>query len=215
MKLNRIVVTIAVLAIVSVAVVGQEISGETFMLQLATELSELGWNEDAVQQFKNAANGLDWSGAENADPKLVAWALEFGMSDDAVAVQERAQLALALATHTAQMTRLGYTDRDLAAAAVQATRLATETMTRSRNESGDPDAIGDMVRTRLGEAMEQQTRTATQVRNGNQTGNIYRIGESDPGVPVSPDEQPNPGNPDGPADSGTSDGTGESAGPRN
>ncbi len=213
MKLNRLIVLLVVLAMVSVAAVAQETGGKAFLLELSTQLAELGWDDDALAEFEAAAGELDWSGAENADPRLVAWAFEFGMPDDALAVQERANLALALATQTAKLTRLGYAERDVAEAAMQATRAVVGGMAQLRNETGNPD-LGEMIQNRLNEAMEEQARTATRTRGGNASGGTYRIGESDPGIPLNPDDPPRPGDPAGPGDN-SPDGTGDQSGPNN
>lgn len=213
MKLNRLTVLLAVLALVPVTTFAQETGGEAFLLELSTQLAELGWDDDALAEFEAAAGELDWSGTENADPKLVAWAFEFGVPDDTLAVQERAHLALALATQTAQLTRLGYAERDVAEAAMQATRAVVGEMAQLRNETGNPN-LGEMIQNQLNKAMEEQARTVTRTRSGNASGGIHRIGESDPGIPLNPDDPPSPGDPAGPGN-GSPDGTGDQSGPNN
>ena len=206
MKLNRLIVTLVVLAVVSVAAIGQETEGEAFLLELSAELSEIGWDDDVVADFEEAAGDLDWSGAENADPKLVAAALAYGMPETALALQTQVQMAQALAIHTATMTRLGYSERDIAAATMQATRTMAEEMSQQRSGAGDPD-VGEMMQARLNEATEAlQTRTMSQSRGANASGSTYGGSESDP---------PRPGDPAATADGPAADGTGDRTGPRN
>ena len=171
---------------------------QPLMLELQTELATYGWTQAELAGFLDSAEPLDWGGAEKADPKLLAWALELGISEQALASQERAQLALALAVHTAQLARLGYSRREVATAAAGAARAALQEMTRLRSENSD-QASGQMVRKRLVTAMEQQSRQAHRVRTGEPAGNTYRIGEAEPGVPLRPEEPPTPGD-GGPAD---------------
>jgi len=213
MKLNRLIVMLVVFAMVSVAAVAQETDADEFLADLSLELAELGWDDDVVAEFEGAAEELDWSGAENADPRLLAWALEFGISDDALAVQERVQIALALANNTAQMTRLGYSDRDIAAAAMEATRTVVQEMTQLGTGGENSDPVNEMIRVRMKEAMEEQTRTmkVNQVRGGNASGSAYGVGESDAGIPLGPDDTPNPGDPAGPG-AGSQDGPGGQSG---
>ncbi|MCK4516492.1 MAG: hypothetical protein KAU31_14620 [Spirochaetaceae bacterium] len=122
MKLNRLTVLLVVLALVPVAAFAQETGGEAFLLELSTQLAELGWD------------------------------------DDALAIQERAQIARALATHTAEMTRLGYAERDIAEAAMQATPAAAREMA---------DQIHRVPVTRLDQ--ETARRTALEIRVGQTT----------------------------------------------
>ena len=96
---------------------------------------------DEVGEFKEAAGELDWSGATNADPQLLAWAFDSGMPDDALTAPEQAYVALALAERTGELMRLGYAQRDVAEAALEATRTAVGAMmaTQLRNETGDTE----------------------------------------------------------------------------
>ena len=214
MKLNRPIVLLVMLAMVSFAVFAQETEGEAFVLELSAQFAELGWDDDALTEFREAARELDWSAAENADAELLAWALDSGMPDRALTAPEQVQVALALAERTGELLRLGYAQRDVAEAAMQATRAAAAEMAQLRSEAGNPD-LGEMIRARLNEAIELQTRTATRTRGGNQSGGTYRIGgESNPGVPLNPDDPPSPGDPAGPGSQAgprdnSPDGTGE------
>lgn len=199
MKLNRLVFAGLVLVLAGGLAFAQAADGEAFLNELKLELAASGWSEEEIAAFDEAASELDWAGAGNADPQMIARALAYGMSENAVAVQEQARMALALAQHTAEMKRLGYSDRDVATAAMTATRSAVQSMSQVRRMDGEQ--VGDLVRDRLNEALQEQTRTITRTRSGNSSGNSYRLNESQPGVPFSPDDPARPGGPgDAPAD---------------
>jgi hypothetical protein len=209
MKLSRVLVVCAVLALVATMLSAQEPAGETFLEQLRVNLAENGWSDIDTRAFMRAAEELDWAGTGRADPQIVAWALEKGMSEEALATQERAQLALALAIHTAQMTRLGYASQDVAASASLAARIAVQELVQARTRAGE-DGAGEMVQNRIMTSIEEQARRTVRVRSAEAAGNTYRIGEADPGVPLQPDGPPMPGEPAGPAGPGTGDADGPS-----
>lgn len=205
MKLHRLIVLLVVLAMVPVVAFAQDTGGEAFVLELSAKLAELGWDDDALTGFKEAAAEMDWSGAQNADPELLASALEFGMSDDALTARERAQIAHALTQWATEMTRLGYNQRDVAEAAMQATRSAAGAVTQLRSEAGD--LVRERLRDRVNEAMEEHI--PTRFRDGNEFGGIYRTdGESVPGIGLNPDGPAGPGSQAGPRDN-SADPTGD------
>ena len=197
MKLNRLIVLLVVFAMLPFAAFAQETEGDGFVLELSAQLAALGWDDDLLTEFKEAAEELDWSGAENADPELLAWAFDSGMPDDALTAPEQAHVALVLAERTGELKRLGYAQRDIAEAALEATRAAAQTMiaTQLRNETGDTE-LRLMIQARLNEAIEEQIRTMTRTRDGNASGSAYRVGtESEPGDFAGP-----PGSQAGPRD---------------
>ncbi len=197
MKLNRLIVLLVVFAMLPFAAFAQETEGDGFVLELSAQLAALGWDDEALTEFKEAAGELDWSGATNADPQLLAWAFDSGMPDDALTAPEQVHVALALAERTGELLRLGYAQRDVAEAAMQATRTAVGAMmaTQLRNETGDTE-LRVMIQARLNDAIEEQIRAMTRTWDGNASGSAYRVGtESDPGDFAGP-----PGTQAGPRD---------------
>ena len=204
MKLNRLIVLLVVFAMLPFAAFAQETEGDGFVLELAAQLAALGWDDDALTEFKEAAEELDWSGATNANPQLLAWAFDSGMPDDALTAPEQAYVALALAERTGELMRLGYAQRDVAEAALEATRTAVQTMmaTQLRNETEETE-LRMMIQAQCNDAMEEQIRAITRTRDRNVSGSAYRLGTES-----EPDDFAGPGSQAGPRDN-SADPTGD------
>jgi len=129
---------------------GQETNKpSTFVEELSSLLGDRGWTEEEVSRLVDAAKELNWEGAEDAGPEVVALALEFGKKEEAdMEPLEQAQLALELALTAVEMESMGYDERSVARVALNGVRDMLSEI-QSWREGGGEGNLGEMIRNRL------------------------------------------------------------------
>jgi hypothetical protein len=203
MKMKRLIVMALVALLLGVATVGAQEPPE--LLQTMTQLMERdGWTEEQIAEFEEHALAYQWENFQNVEPQALMMALRyahaFGGPGDELPVAAQVQLTHQLALAAGEMAQLGYTNRDIARLAVEATRESLQTMTR--NQFANPD-VGVQLQDRLMEALQTQLRTADRIRlrESDPTGPAYRFNEDGtPGVPPGAPEVVGPGPGDGDGD---------------
>ncbi|MFW6182001.1 MAG: hypothetical protein ACOC8N_09645 [Spirochaetota bacterium] len=119
-----------------------------------------GWSGQDVAALATAARDLDWDGTENADPAVVALALQLGKQEaEEMEPLDQARLALQLALVAVEMESLGYGEREVARVALYGVRDALGEMQAILRERGEAD-LGLLIRNRI----RSQLRNAHQVR---------------------------------------------------
>ena len=193
-------VLILILIVLGVSVVGaQETPG--FVSDLAQLMTRYGLTDEKINAFRAGASELDWTAAADIDPLTLTFVFEYGLTMENGPVDEPLVFAHAIAHQIARMTQFGLDNRQIGLACTEATREVVHSMqqeqTQSMGENGT--ALGEMLRTRLMSAGEgQMLRIASRVRNSTPSGDIHRIGETEPGVPPERPENPGSGTGSGP-----------------
>ena len=118
-KKKLIAVAVAALLLAGVCVVGSAQDGHSGVCARSPVPACGRWVESPqeTQALGLAASGLDWSGVQGADPQVVALSLEIAGRDQQLSAADEAQLALQLATSSAQLAAAGLDDHAQAAAA--------------------------------------------------------------------------------------------------
>ncbi|MFW6139320.1 MAG: hypothetical protein ACOC7U_09115 [Spirochaetota bacterium] len=172
--ISAAVVVVFMLGAVTVTL-GQQEENPPFIEELSALLSEKGWSEQEVNNLVEAAQELEgWEDAEEADPEVVALALELGKNEDQqMEPLEQAQLALNLALTAVEMNQLGYNERAVARAALNGARDTIAEIQTWKSE-GKPGSLGELVRenvrsrihTTQGTELQQQARERARQRSG-------------------------------------------------
>ncbi|MFP3958840.1 MAG: hypothetical protein ACLFUX_01605 [Spirochaetaceae bacterium] len=117
-----------------------------FVEDLAALLEEGSYSGEDVAALVTAAQGLDWEQAGDADPAVVALAMELSAREDnEMEPLEQAQLALELARTAVEMENAGYDDRVVARAALEGAREVTGQI-RAWKQEGGGEQLGERIR---------------------------------------------------------------------
>jgi len=108
LKKKLMAVAVAALLLAGVCAVGSaQTATREFVPALLSQLAADGWSPQETQALGLAASGLDWSDAQGANPEVVALSLEMAGRDQQLSAADEAQLALQLATSSAQLAAAG------------------------------------------------------------------------------------------------------------
>ncbi len=163
MKRITVLIAIAVLLVATGSAVAQsdeEQAPPRFVEDLAALLEGGEFTGEEIAALVTAAQGLDWNGAEEADPAVVALALQMSESsngEEDLEPLEQAQLALELALTAVEMENAGYEDRVVARAAIEGARQVTSRIQEWKRE-GEPENLGEQIRNTVRERVVEVAR---------------------------------------------------------
>lgn len=162
MKRIGLIILVLAIALGTLAAEETETSAtETFITELAYQLKERGWDEEAVEMLREQARLLNWEEARFADPAMIAYALHHGTIEDGEPTKEmaklRAQLALEVAIESREMLRLGFAEQAIAQGAARGLNDVVE-QTRLQNGKTDGQPVGSMNRDMIRNAVRVAVR---------------------------------------------------------
>ena len=105
----KLLLTLIVIVFGASAVAAQEVPAYVF--DLAPLLAQYGLTEEQINAFQVGAADLDWTGAEDIDPQMLAHVFEYGLSIEGGPIQNTLVFAHAWAHLIAQMSQMGLKDR--------------------------------------------------------------------------------------------------------
>ncbi|MFP4180613.1 MAG: hypothetical protein ACLFSA_11220 [Spirochaetaceae bacterium] len=200
--------TILLVGIISLLWTGASIGAqetEDEMPEFVRETIELlrqdGWSEEQLEDFRAAAEEREWEDAEDAEPEVVAMALQLANQDrEELEGAENAELALELAAMARNMERSGFGKNEISRAAFEGTRAAVQDMERIRAEEGavEGEAVREEVQERvqqeihkrMNDAMDRQSRARGRAGGpkgaGKDRGDKERDGSSPGEIPNTP-----------------------------
>lgn len=140
----------------------QSASGNTaFVTKLLVQLQQDGWSPAASAALGNAASRLDWSGTDNADPQVVALALEYGASHDAaLTATAQAQIALQLALSSVEMEKSGLSQQSAAVAALTALQSSLAELQAAIANHTPGSGVGDIIGKAVSNAVRDQVQSS-------------------------------------------------------
>ena len=160
LKKKLMAVAVAALLLAGVCAVGSaQTATREFVPALLSQLAADGWSPQETQALGLAASGLDWSDAQGANPEVVALSLEMAGRDQQLSAADEAQLALQLATSSAQLAAAGLDDHAQAAAALTAVRTVLSAI-QGWIADGRQGNLGQLVRQTVANAVRHQVQAA-------------------------------------------------------
>lgn len=144
---------------------------EGFLFKLKRSLNAYGWSEEEITPFMYAAQHMSWEPAESGYADVVAYSLHFcKQSGRETTSKEKAELAYELAIATSDMKAIGFEEEVIVRVAVNTSREFIGALHQYRKE-GSEDGIGEMIRERIREQVNnegtdaQQTKLMERIRN--------------------------------------------------
>jgi hypothetical protein len=138
--------------------------------RLREQLREQNWQEQEIGALEREAHRFDWTHAQEADPRIIAYALQYAKSSDGdIAVPIRARLTYELSLRLSELSSSGYSVRTMTRMALAGTRdviqkLSNQSPQVDANELDQDGGLGQMIRVTLRSRFQAYSRNEVQVQ---------------------------------------------------